>query len=119
MPGSAPLIAEALRSAGMDPDRVVRLVLTHSHADHAGAAADIADRGGVEVVAHRLDAPVIRGAVPEPPSGPDRLGAPHPRGPAADPARTAVSGGPRGRRRRRPRIRRRRPRAVDPRPHRQ
>jgi len=38
-----------------------RIVLTHWHEDHTGSAADLAARTGAEVVAHRLDASVIRG----------------------------------------------------------
>lgn len=38
-----------------------RIVLTHWHPDHAGSAAELAARHGAEVVAHRLEAAVIRG----------------------------------------------------------
>ncbi|GAA3723387.1 MBL fold metallo-hydrolase [Streptomyces tremellae] len=38
-----------------------RIVLTHWHEDHTGSAARLAGRYGAEVVAHRLDAPVVRG----------------------------------------------------------
>lgn len=38
-----------------------RIVLTHWHEDHTGSAAELADRHGAEVVAHRWEAPVIRG----------------------------------------------------------
>jgi glyoxylase-like metal-dependent hydrolase (beta-lactamase superfamily II) len=38
-----------------------RIVLTHWHEDHTGSAAELAARYGAEVVAHRLEAPVIRG----------------------------------------------------------
>jgi len=60
LPGSAPLIAEAIRQSGYQPADLRRLVLTHFHADHIGAAAAIADGGEVEVLAHRADAPFIR-----------------------------------------------------------
>jgi glyoxylase-like metal-dependent hydrolase (beta-lactamase superfamily II) len=39
-----------------------RIVLTHWHEDHTGAAAELAARHGAEVVAHRLEAPVVRGS---------------------------------------------------------
>ena len=46
-----------------------RIVITHWHEDHAGSAAELAARPGAEVVAHRLEAPVIRGeAVGTPPA---------------------------------------------------
>ncbi|MFI1198799.1 MBL fold metallo-hydrolase [Streptomyces sp. NPDC020883] len=38
-----------------------RIVLTHWHEDHTGSAAELAARHGAEVVAHRLEAPVIQG----------------------------------------------------------
>ncbi|MFE3114005.1 MBL fold metallo-hydrolase [Kitasatospora indigofera] len=38
-----------------------RIVLTHWHEDHTGSAAELAARHGAEVVAHRLEAPVVQG----------------------------------------------------------
>src|SRR5437870_3793581 len=64
-PGAAPVIAAALTDLGLDTSAVARLVLTHFHIDHAGSAVDV--RGwGAEMLAHRSDAPVVRGAEPEP-----------------------------------------------------
>jgi glyoxylase-like metal-dependent hydrolase (beta-lactamase superfamily II) len=60
LPGSAPLIAEAIRQSGYQPAELRRLLLTHFHPDHMGAAAGIADWGEVEVIAHHADAPFIR-----------------------------------------------------------
>ncbi|MEV7092246.1 MBL fold metallo-hydrolase [Amycolatopsis sp. NPDC051045] len=62
--GSAADTAAAIRAAGRAPEELCRVVLTHSHADHAGAAAELRAWGGVEVLAHRADAPVIRGDRP-------------------------------------------------------
>lgn len=66
--GSAHLIEKALQGANLDPSRIRRIVLTHCHRDHVGAAEELAARYGAEVMAHRLDAPVVRGErpVPEP-----------------------------------------------------
>ena len=47
--------------------RVDRIVLTHFHADHTGSAAALRGLTGAPVVAHRAEAPVIRGDVPGPP----------------------------------------------------
>ncbi|MFE5714834.1 MBL fold metallo-hydrolase [Streptomyces sp. NPDC056501] len=69
--GSADAVAEAIRAAGLDPDRLRRIVLTHCHKDHVGAAQELADRHGAEIIAHRLDAPIIRGEAPLP--APDLL----------------------------------------------
>lgn len=51
-------------AAGIDDvlhGRLRRIVLTHWHEDHTGSAAELAARHGAEVVAHSLEAPVIRG----------------------------------------------------------
>ncbi|MFF1922935.1 MBL fold metallo-hydrolase [Streptomyces sp. NPDC058221] len=54
-------IENAVRGLGLDPARIARIVLTHGHRDHYGAAQELADRHGAEILAHRLDTPVIRG----------------------------------------------------------
>ncbi|MEU9007743.1 MBL fold metallo-hydrolase [Streptomyces sp. NPDC048551] len=64
--GSADAIEGAMRSLGLVPERLERIVLTHCHRDHVGAAGELAARQGAEVAAHRLDAPVIRGELPVP-----------------------------------------------------
>jgi Metallo-beta-lactamase superfamily len=66
LPGSAPLIADAIRQSGYQPADLRRVVLTHFHADHIGAAAAIADWGDVEVLAHHADTPFIRAAAAGP-----------------------------------------------------
>ena len=74
LPGSAPLIAAAIDQAGYQTADVRRLVLTHFHPDHIGAAADIAAWGEVEVLAHQADAPFIRGRGSRAATRPGRLG---------------------------------------------
>ncbi|MFD0144908.1 MULTISPECIES: MBL fold metallo-hydrolase [unclassified Streptomyces] len=64
--GSADEIGTAIRGAGLDPARIRRIVLTHGHRDHVGSAQEVADRFGARILAHRLDAPLIRGEVPVP-----------------------------------------------------
>ncbi|WP_330295051.1 MBL fold metallo-hydrolase [Streptomyces sp. NBC_00503] len=66
--GAAAAIEGAIRSLGLRPEQLQRIVLTHCHRDHVGAAGELAARWGAEVLAHRLDAPVVRGdlLVPEP-----------------------------------------------------
>ncbi|MGW7417698.1 MBL fold metallo-hydrolase [Streptomyces sp. NPDC054863] len=59
-------IEEAIRSTGADPRHLRRIVLTHCHHDHVGAAEELAERYGAEVFAHRLEAPVVRGTAPVP-----------------------------------------------------
>ncbi|WP_030616979.1 MBL fold metallo-hydrolase [Streptomyces sclerotialus] len=67
VPGSAPAILAALAELGGRPEDVRQIVLTHSHLDHTGSAADLAAATGATVLAGAPDAPVIRGEVPEPP----------------------------------------------------
>jgi glyoxylase-like metal-dependent hydrolase (beta-lactamase superfamily II) len=62
LPGSAPALAAAVRHTGHRPADVRRLLLTHFHPDHMGAAADVAAWGDVQVLAHHADAPFIRAA---------------------------------------------------------
>ncbi|MEU3417278.1 MBL fold metallo-hydrolase [Streptomyces murinus] len=64
--GAGPVIAEAVRALGRAPEDVRRIVLTHFHEDHAGGAGEFAALTGAEVLAHRLDAPFVRGEVPGP-----------------------------------------------------
>lgn len=54
-----------LRRAGMRPDDLTGVLLTHRHSDHAGNAAFL-QRHGVKVYAHRRDADVLAGAAPRP-----------------------------------------------------
>ncbi|MFF4947444.1 MBL fold metallo-hydrolase [Streptomyces rubiginosohelvolus] len=65
---SAAAIEDGVRVLGHDPARIRHIVITHGHRDHYGAAQELADRYGAEILAHALDAPVIRGErpVPEP-----------------------------------------------------
>ena len=67
--GSAGAISEALTSWGAGRSHLRRVIVTHWHHDHTGSLAEIGGWPDVEVLAHRLDAPVIRGeaagAVPE------------------------------------------------------
>ncbi|MEU8679675.1 MBL fold metallo-hydrolase [Streptomyces sp. NPDC048560] len=63
---AAPAIEHAVRGLGLDPAGISRIVVTHGHGDHYGAARELADRYGAEIMAHRLDAPVIRGDEPVP-----------------------------------------------------
>ncbi|MFE7134725.1 MBL fold metallo-hydrolase [Streptomyces sp. NPDC057638] len=63
---TGPVGQTELIESALDGD-LRRIVLTHWHEDHTGSAAELARRHDVEVIAHRLEAPVIRG---------ERIGAP-------------------------------------------
>src|SRR6185312_3096425 len=69
--GSGDAVAAALHGIGLDRDAVVRIVLTHHHADHSGSAAEIRAWNGAQVLAHTADAAVVRGEVAPP--APDLL----------------------------------------------
>ncbi|MDG4860587.1 MBL fold metallo-hydrolase [Streptomyces sp. T-3] len=64
--GAGPLIAGAVEELGLRPVDVRRIVLTHFHEDHAGGAGEFAALSGAQVLAHRLDARIVRGEVPGP-----------------------------------------------------
>lgn len=53
-------ILENMRFDGLDPRRLRQLLLTHAHADHAGAAAQWRERFGVEVAASPAAAEYLR-----------------------------------------------------------
>ncbi|MFF8415876.1 MBL fold metallo-hydrolase [Streptomyces sp. NPDC015680] len=66
VPGSAPAILDALTRLGGRPEDLRQIVLTHSHIDHMGSAADLVEATGARVLAGAVDAPFIRGTAPEP-----------------------------------------------------
>jgi len=61
VPGSAADVERAFAALGYRKADLRRVIITHWHGDHAGAAADVRAWGDVEVLAHEADAPVIRG----------------------------------------------------------
>jgi glyoxylase-like metal-dependent hydrolase (beta-lactamase superfamily II) len=62
---SATQIIDALAAIGAKPRGLGQIVVTHYHIDHMGALAEMAERTGAQVLAHVLDAPVVRGEQPE------------------------------------------------------
>jgi hydroxyacylglutathione hydrolase len=57
-PGSEEILA-TIRSDGLDPERISRIVITHYHADHAGGAAAMKRATGARLLAGREAAPTI------------------------------------------------------------
>ena len=53
-------ILDNIREDGLDPGRIRKMILTHYHCDHIGAAAEAQQRLDVEVYASAFAAPVIR-----------------------------------------------------------
>ena len=50
--GSEKIIFQRVRAMGRRPNEIKKLILTHSHPDHIGAAREIAAATGCEVLAH-------------------------------------------------------------------
>lgn len=74
--GEADKILNAIERIGAKPQNLRQVIVTHHHKDHTGCLADLQQRINVRVLAHRLDAPVIRGeqrANAPPLSEPERL----------------------------------------------
>ncbi|MBA0048940.1 MBL fold metallo-hydrolase [Mycobacteroides sp. LB1] len=60
-PNSAALIEQALHHLGKDRADVKRIVLTHFHEDHVGAAAEIASWSTADVIAGGADSAFVTG----------------------------------------------------------
>lgn len=72
--GAPRRIAAAIREIGSAPSEVTTIVLTHAHADHAGGAAELADRLGRGMTVHEDDADFIADGAAPPASGAKGLG---------------------------------------------
>ena len=72
LPGSADRVYAEIERAGRKPEDLKQIVITHHHSDHAGALADVVARTGAQVLAHAIDAAVVRGD--SPPGNADRRG---------------------------------------------
>lgn len=61
LPAHGRRVLAMLERLRIDPSSVKKILLTHRHLDHSGAAAQLSESCGAEVVVHRLDAPAIEG----------------------------------------------------------
>jgi glyoxylase-like metal-dependent hydrolase (beta-lactamase superfamily II) len=59
MSGNADSIAAQLEEAGHSLSQVHSIVLTHTHVDHVGSAAELVGRSGAQILAHRAEVPYI------------------------------------------------------------
>ncbi|MCH8025780.1 MAG: MBL fold metallo-hydrolase [Chloroflexi bacterium] len=65
--GSADKIFAVVEKIGRKPEDIRQIFITHHHGDHIGSLAEVIARSnGAQVLAHKLDAPVIRGDQPPP-----------------------------------------------------
>jgi glyoxylase-like metal-dependent hydrolase (beta-lactamase superfamily II) len=55
LPGSSGAIDRGIAAIGRSPAELRRVICTHGHFDHAGGAAELAARDGVEVLMHAAD----------------------------------------------------------------
>lgn len=55
-PGKVGKLKKALGRAGIAPDKVSLVVITHGHWDHVGSVRDIKELTGAEIAMHRRDA---------------------------------------------------------------
>lgn len=62
--GSAKRIFDVVGKIGRKPQDVKQIFVTHHHNDHTGSLADIVEQSGAQVLAHKIEAPVIRGEQP-------------------------------------------------------
>ena len=72
-PGSGRVILRQLRALGRQPEEIDRIILTHYHIDHRGAAAELARATGARVLIHTTEAPYARGVLPYPNPAQTRL----------------------------------------------
>lgn len=59
MPGSGPMIVESIRKLGFDPKSIKILIISHGHADHAGALAWFKELSGAQIAVMEGDVPMI------------------------------------------------------------
>ncbi|MCI0850357.1 MAG: MBL fold metallo-hydrolase, partial [Chloroflexi bacterium] len=64
--GSADRILAVVEKIGRNPEDVRQIFITHHHNDHTGSLAELVERTGAQVLAHKIEAPVIRGDQPPP-----------------------------------------------------
>lgn len=63
-PGSLPRILKALKRIGFSAESVHQIVITHSHSDHIGTAAELRALSGARVLIHIRDDGVATGRIP-------------------------------------------------------
>jgi glyoxylase-like metal-dependent hydrolase (beta-lactamase superfamily II) len=70
LPGTARTIQRAVTARFGEKSRPAAILLTHAHADHAGALQTLAEDWQVPVYAHPMEAPYLNGSAAYPPPDP-------------------------------------------------
>ena len=65
LPGQLELIRDSVKKAGVSPEEITKVILTHHDMDHIGSAKLLRE-SGAEIWAHELEAPYIQGNEPSP-----------------------------------------------------
>ncbi len=66
LPKRASVFVEGIQSIGRSISDIRAILLTHSHADHAGSAAQLKRDSGAELYCSAADTPAVQGAEKEP-----------------------------------------------------
>jgi len=69
VPGSVPAILGKLEELGIEPTDIALIVVTHTHVDHAGSAAELQSITGAPILAQRHDAAAMAEGASEPAVG--------------------------------------------------
>lgn len=70
LPGTAGSIKRAARERFGESSRPAAIIMTHAHADHAGALERLAEEWNVPIYAHELELPYLNGSAAYPPPDP-------------------------------------------------
>jgi glyoxylase-like metal-dependent hydrolase (beta-lactamase superfamily II) len=70
LPGTAGSIKRAVRERFGENSRPAAIIMTHAHADHAGALEKLAEEWDVPIFAHSLELPYLNGSAAYPPPDP-------------------------------------------------
>jgi len=70
LPGTARMIESAASARFGENSRPTCIVMTHAHADHAGALHSLAEKWNVPIYAHNLELPYLNGSASYPPPDP-------------------------------------------------